>query len=189
MTNKRPYLSAIIFFAILAAAVCLWQLFAVPVFQEKERLVRAENAAMAKDIAEIESMNGSLDILEGYMAAASNNISGIYASRAVTANDAAAQIQIICEGIGVTAEKIALGPEIQLFPAGEYAPALYSIESTFLVEGTEETGPAVIHGLENSPSADFEITSFVFTSFPPEGSEAEYRSEWIFSATLYFFKL
>ena len=187
MTTKKPYILILISFVILVVAVFCWQFFAAPGFQEKVRLVRSENAALVKDIAEIEAMDSNLNTLDKYISDVENYMSNKYASRAVTAQEAPVLIERICGDLGFKADKIALGSETLLFPAGNIAPALYSADITFLVEGTEETGTYVVNGLESYSSADFEVTSFVYRSFPPEKSEMEYRSEWIFSVTFYYY--
>jgi protein-tyrosine phosphatase len=63
MTDRHPYIKAIIIIACLMAAVLLWQQIAVPGFTEKERRIRNENVAFIKYISEIEAMNGSTGYL------------------------------------------------------------------------------------------------------------------------------
>jgi len=188
MTNKRPFTSTIIVFIVLAAAVCVWLLFAAPVFQEKEKQVRTENAALTKDIAEIESMNGNLEELEGKFSEIERNIEEKLSSRADTAQKAAALIENICAGLGLYPMKIAVGQETLLHPAGALMPALYSVDITFLIESLEEAGADVIRGLESSRTADFEVTGFVYRGFPPEDDEGGYSGEWIIMATLYYYE-
>jgi len=200
MTGRRPFTSTIIVFVIIAAAVCIWLLFIAPVFQEKEKQVRSENAALAKDIAEIEAMNGNLEDLENKFSETKINMANKYASRADTAGDAAARIESICAGLGYKTSKIAVGQPQLLFPAGSFVPALYSVDITFLIEDNEEAGAAVIRGLEKCKTADFEVTGFIYRSTPPkvseadedieviEVNEAEYHNEWIFSVTLYYYE-
>jgi len=188
MSFKRPFTSTIIVFIVLAAAVCVWLIFIAPVFQEKEKQVRSENAALAKDIAEIEAMNGNIETLEAKFTETEDSIAKKYASRTDTARDAAVRIESICAGLGYRPSTIALGQETLLSPAKEFTPALYSVDITFLVESTEEAGAPIISGLENCLSADFEVTGFVYRATFPEGSEAAYHGEWIFSATLFYYE-
>jgi len=204
--------SAIIVFIAVAAFVCVWLLFVAPVFQEKEKLVRSENAALVKDIAEIEAMNGNLEELELKFSEAETSMADKYASRTATADDAEGLIERVCGGLGLTTSKIAVGQEQLLSPAGSYTPALYSVDITFLIEDDEEAGAAVIRGLENYKSADFEVTGFIYRAThpedetvsedeavpedaapperatPTEDNEADYHSEWIFSVTLYYYE-
>jgi len=199
MTSKRPFTSAIIVFAALALFVCVWLLFIAPVFQEKEKMVRSENAALAKDIAEIEAMDGNLGELERKFAETGISMENKYASRTDTVREAASRIEGICAGLGYRTSKIAVGQEQLLYPAGSYAPALYSVDITFLIEDSEDAGAAVIRGLENCKTADFEVTGFVYRSTPvkendeDEDSEAAedieivYHNEWIFAVTLYYY--
>ena len=188
MTGKRPFTSAIIVFIVVAAFVCVWLLFAAPVFQEKEKQVRSENAALAKDISEIEAMNGNLEELETKFSETGTAIADKYASRADTAQDAAGRIESICAGLGYRTSKIAVGQPQLLSPAGSFSPALYSADITFLIEDTEEAGAAVIRGLENCGTADFEVTGFVYRATYPEDEETAFHGEWIFSVTLYFYE-
>jgi len=175
-------------FAVIAVFVCVWLLFVAPIFQEKENLARSENAALAKDIAEIESMNGNTTELENRMAEIEDYLSSKYASRADTADDAAARIEGICAGLGYRASKISVAQETMLYPAGVHTPALYSVDITFLIAGTEEVGASIIRGIEKTTTADFEITSFVYRATFPEDAEAAYYGEWIFTVTLYYYE-
>ena len=193
MSGKRPLTSSLIFFVVLVAALCIWLFLIAPVFQEKERLVRSENAALIKDLAEIDEMNGNTEELDTKIADTEGNIKQKYTSRAETADKAAARIESICAGLGYHPVKIALGQKTLLHSAGAFAPALYSVDITFLIESTEEAGTPVIRGLESYVSADFEVTGFVYRTAPPEDSEEEdeeaaYSGEWIFTATLYFYE-
>jgi len=188
MTDKRSFTSIVVFFVVIAVFVFVWLFFVAPMFQEKEKLVRSENAALVKDIAEIESMGGSLETLETIISDTKESIADRLYARAETAGDAVARIESICAELGYSPSKIALSPVTKLSPAGMYTPALYSVDVNFLIESTAEAGPAVIRGIEKHPSADFEITGFVYRSFLPEGMEAAYTGEWIFTATLYYYE-
>jgi len=195
MSKKRPLTTMMIIVVALAVVVCVWLVFFAPVFQEKERLVRSENAALAKDIAEIEAMNGNMEELENMIAVTEEYLASKYASRADTARDAAARIESICAELGYKPTKIALSQENMLHPAGTLAPALYSVDITFLIEDDEEVGAAVIRGLERYPTADFEVTGFVYRATPPEAAgdededeETTFKGEWIITATLYYYE-
>jgi len=188
MIKKRPFASTLIVFVALAAVVCVWLFFVAPTFQEKERQVRSENAALAKDLAEIDAMNGNPEMLESRILETEDFMAKKFASRKDTAEDAVSRIEKICAELGFRPSKIALGQKQMLHPAGVFTPALYSADVTFLVESTEEAGPAVVRALENSKTADFEVTGFVYRSSPPEGKQAAYEGEWIFAATLYYYE-
>ena len=188
MRIKNPLTATVLVFVVLGAVVCVWLLFAAPVFQEKEKSVRSENAALAKDIAEIETMNGNMEELEKRIAETAGALGDKYTARADTAADAAARIEGICASLGFRTAKIALSQEVMLHPSGALTPALYSADITFLVEAGEEAGPAVVRGLENYPTADFEVTGFVYRTTPPEDEEGDYTGEWIISATLYYYE-
>ena len=210
MLRKRPLTSSLIFFVVVGAALCVWLLLAAPIFQEKERLVRSENAALAKDIAEIETMDGNTEELDKMIADTERAIQQKYSSRAETPDDAAARIEAICSGLGYYPSKIGLGPPVLLHPAGAIAPALYSIDITFQIESTEEAGAPVIRALESSASSDFVLTGFVYRAPPPppvadpeneeaadngteagaaDDNEAEPQpGEWIFTVTLFFYE-
>jgi len=203
MLSKRPLTASLVFIIALAAALCVWLVFVAPIFQEKERLVRSENAALKKDVTEIEAMDGSVEELDGMIAATDGSIRQKYDSRAVTADGAAKVIEEICSGLGHSPLKISLGQRTLLFPAGAYAPALYSVDVTFLIESDEEAGAAIIRGLENRVSADFEVKAFVYRAQLPEpiGEEEEgegedeaaympapLSGEWIFTVTLYYYE-
>jgi len=188
MSDKRSFTVSVIIFVALAAFVVVWLFLVAPTYQEKEKLVRSENAALVKDIAEIESMGGSLETLESVISDTEDSIANKFYARAETDADAAARIEKVCAELGYATSKIVLGQKQQLSPAGIYTPALYSVDVSFLIESTAEAGPAVIRGLEKLSSADFEITGFVYRSFPPEGMEAAYSGEWIITATLYYYE-
>ena len=173
MIRKRPLTSSLFFFVAVAAALCVWLLFIAPVFQEKERVVRSENAALVKDIAEIETMDGSTDALDLMIAETDGNIRQRFESRAETADAAAAKIESLCKAIGITPTKIGLGPINLLHPAGAIAPALYSVDITFRIDSTKDAGPPIIRALESSASADFEVRGFVFRSPLPAPGETE----------------
>jgi len=179
--------STIIVFIVIGVTVCVWLLYAAPAFQEKERQVRSENAALVKDIADIEAMNGDMTELEGWITDTEKAIDTKYASRAVTARDAAALIEAICAEAGYRASSIAVAQETLLHPAGTLTPALYSVDITFLIEDKGEAGAAIIRGLERSAAADFEVKSFVYRVTPPEDDEAAYYGEWIFTVTLNYY--
>jgi len=193
MSGKRPLTYSLIFFAALVIALCVWLVFFAPIFQEKERLVRSENAALIKDLAEIEEMDGSTEALDKKLSDTEGSIKQKYTSRAETADGAAARIESICVGLGYHPAKIAPGQKTLLHPGGAFAPALYSVDVSFLIESTEEAGAHIIRGLESCASADFEVTGFVYRALLPEESEeedeeAEPSGEWIFTATLYFYE-
>lgn len=194
MTDRRPYIAAIIFIIALAAAVFLWQIIAVPVFAERERLIRSENAAFEKDIAEIRDMDGSAAELEKRMDDARNRIAENYSGRSETAQTASAQIALICAEAGIDPVGIDIGKGQMLSPAGAFVPALYFAEVAILFEGMDDAGAAVIRGLENSRTADFEVTAFVYRNIPPdeegEGEESieESRGEWLISALIYYYE-
>jgi len=204
MTNKRSLKSTMIFFLVVAAFLCVWLLFIAPRFQEQERLVRSENAALVMDLAEIESMDGSTDELDRKIAGTEGSIRQKFTSRADNADAAAGRIEEICRGLGYFPSRIALGPQALLHPAGVLTPAFYSVDITFQIDSDAAAGAAVIRGLENSPSADFEVVSFVYRAFKPEsaGEDADEDEggdeeavedvanygEWIFTVTLYFYE-
>jgi len=206
MTSKRPLKSTMIFFLVVAAVLCVWLLLIAPRFQEQERLVRSENAALVMDLAEIESMDGNTDELDRKIAETEGSIRQKFTSRADTADAAAARIEEICRGLGYFPSRIALGPQTLLHPAGVLTPAFYSVDITFQIDSDPAAGAAVIRGLENSPSTDFEIVGFVYRAFQPEGAgededageEADADEEagedvmgygeWIFTVTLYFYE-
>ena len=173
---------------VIAVAVCVWLLFVAPIFQEKEKQVRSENAALVKDISEIETMNGNMEELEKRVAETEGALEKKYVSRTVTALDAAAKIESICKELGYRTSKIALSQELMLHPAGAFTPALYSVDITFLIEEKEGAGAAVIRGLENYPTADFEVTGFVYRATFPEDEDADHTGEWIITATLYYYE-
>jgi len=188
MSRKSPLTSSLIFFFIIAAFLFIWLLSAAPTFQEKERVVRSENAALAKDITEIKSMGGSTEALEKMMADTEGIIQQKYDSRADSLANVTARIESICAELGYTPSKLVFGQKTLLYPAGAFAPALYSVDITFLIESTEEAGAAVIRGFEQCTSSDFEIISFVYRAIPQEDNEAEYYGEWIFTAMLYYYE-
>ena len=200
MMKKRPYTYSITFFVIVAAAVCVWLLFAAPVFQDKEKQARSENAALVKDIVEIEAMDGSAEALDKLIADTKSSIKQQYTAREDTAEAAYALIESICAGLGHSASKTAVGQRALLHPAGAFVPALYAVDITFLVESAEQSGASIIRALENHKSADFEVTSFVYRVIRPEkdpeedpedeeaDEEAVYSGEWIFSVTLYYYE-
>ena len=197
MTERRPYVAAIIFIIALAAAVFLWQLIAVPVFAERERLIRSENAAFEKDIAEIGDMGGNAAELEKRMDDARNRIAEKYSGRAETTQTVSDRIRLICAEAGIDPVGIDIGKEQLLSPAGTFVPALYFAEVAILFEGMDDAGAAVIRGLENSRTADFEVTAFVYRNIPAyeeeeeeeeEESTEESRGEWLISAKFYYYE-
>jgi len=196
LTDKRPYISAIIFILSLGAAVFFWQLLAVPGFSEKERMVRSENAVFEKDILEIEAMEGSTAELENKIYDAESRISEKYSSRSRTAEDIAGHITDLCEKAGIKNVKIDIGKSQVLSPAGIHVPALNTADVTILFEGMDGKGSAVIRNLENSRTADFEITAFVYRYIPAVNTDDEDeessdpgrgRGEWLVTAKLYYY--
>jgi len=200
MTNKRSLKSTMIFFLVVAAFLCVWLLLIAPRFQEQERLVRSENAALVMDLAEIESMDGSTAELDRRIAETEGGIRQKFTSRADTADAASARIEEICRGLGYFPSRIALGPQALLHPAGVLTPAFYSVDITFQIDSSAAAGADVIRGLENSPSADFEVVGFVYRAFQPEiadedeeededaDEDIENYGEWIFTVILYFYE-
>jgi len=196
MTGKNSVLYTVIIFVVIAVVVCVWLIAIAPVFQEKEKEVRSENAALVKDIAEIDAMNGNTQDLENRIAETEAFLTKKYSSRTDTASDAAGRIENIVAGLGLRTSKVAVAQEVMLHPAGTITPALYSVDITFLIESTEEAGAPVIRAIENYALGDFDITSFVFRQYMPiaededeesEDTRAAAVGEWIFTATLYFY--
>jgi len=192
MSAKRPFVSLLILLIAIIVFLCVWLVFAAPFFQEKERLARSENAALKKDIAEIELMDGSTEALDEMISDIEGNIKHKYASRAVTADDAALRIEAVLRELGYYPSNITLGQKTQLQPAGALASALYSVGINFLVEDRVEAGAGVIRALENYPAADFEVTGFVYRQTVPPSDDEEggtpYKGEWIITATLYYYE-
>jgi len=198
MTGKSPLTNTIIAFVVIAVVVCVWLLAIAPVFQEKEKQARSENAALVKDITEIEAMNGNTEDLENRISETEAFLTKKYSSRTDTASVAAERIENIVAGLGFRTSRVAVAKEVMLHPAGTLTPALYSVDITFLIESTEEAGAPVIRAIENYALGDFEITSFVFRRHMPEADdededgnenvEAASFGEWIFTATLYFYE-
>ena len=198
---RRANMIAAVFMAAVAAGVLLWLVFAAPGYTEREREVRNENAAMEKDIAEIEAMNGSTGAIEKKIKDAEDRIRERYAGRSVTAETAADVINEISRNAGVESVGIDVGKEKELSPPGVFAPALYAAEVTILFEGTEKLGAGVIQGLENSPTADFEVTAFIYSTVQPEEDEEDTKQdakqqpenmpqtgEWVITAKIYYYR-
>jgi hypothetical protein len=197
VNEKRPYIAAIILIASLAAAVFLWQILAVPGFTERERILRGENAVYEKDAAEIEAMKGNSEELEKKLRDAENRINEKYSGRSETTATIAGHIIALCGAAGVEDVKIDVGKSQILSPAGKFVPALNTAEITILFEGMDNKGSVVIRNLENSRTADIEITAFIYRYIPPvpaeeEGEEsgdmAPGRGEWLVAAKIYYYE-
>ena len=201
MTEKRPYIAAIIFIICLAAGVFLWQLLAVPGFAERERMIRSENAVFEKDILEIAAMEGSTAELEKKIHDAENRLNERYSSRSEKAADITRHITDLCEKAGIKDVRIDIGKSQVLSPAGKYVPALNTADVTILFEGMDGKGSDIIRNLENSRTADFEITAFIYrymqaTALEDEAAEdgdeaagnpGPGRGEWLVTAKLYYY--
>jgi len=209
MAEKRPYIAAIILIACLAAAVYLWQITAVPGYTERERMIRSENIEFEKDIAEIEAMERNTSELEKKIHDIESSIAEKYSGRAQTTETITDHIKLLCKEAGVDDVRIDIGKSRNLSPAGRYAPALNTAEVTILFEGMDDIGSGVIKNLENSGTADIEITAFVYRHIPPSAPEKEDeddeedndengenerapaepgRGEWLVTAQIYYYK-
>ena len=195
-SGRRPYIFATVFLAAVGVAALLWMVYAAPGYTERERETRNENAAMEKDIAEIEAMAGTTEEIDKRIRDAENRIGEKYQGRSVTDKDAASLVGEVCSNVGVDETGIDIGKARMLSPAGTYAAALYAADVTVMFEGTEKKGAAVIRGLENSRIADFEITAFIFRAIPPEEDYDEKPStvvppeigEWVITAVMYYYE-
>ena len=211
MTNKSPYFFAIIFFVALAAGVAVWVFNATPGYSEKERYVRAETAALERDIIEIDTMDGGVPELEKKIENVSDRIADRYTGRAGKAQSAEERVGEICEKAGLNDAGIDIGEAKQISSAGDYAPALYTAEVTIRFTGDDREGAEVVRGLENTKAADFEVTGFVCRisqqdreeageeteAETGEGTEAEVElivvqgapaGEWLITALIYYYE-
>ena len=209
ISNKTIYIIASVFLAAIALGVSVWMANMAPAYTEREREVRNENAALEKDITEIEAMGGTTEGIDERIREAEDRIDEKYSSRSVTDKDVYPLIYEIYAKAGVEDLGIMVGEGELLCPSSRYAPALYSVEVTLLFEGTKKKGTDVIRALENSLTADFAVTSFIYSDSPfsseeegdedKEGQEANEGNEeagkeesqpisgWVIVATLYYY--
>ena len=193
---------AIIFSAAIGVVTLLWMINTVPGYTEQERAVRGENAAMEKDIADIEAMEGATEAIEEKTGDVKDRINEKYSGRSTTNEAVAPLIKEICEKAGVDKVGIDIGSERILSPAGIFAPPLCMAQVNILFDGTEKNGSDVLAGLESSSAADFEVTAFVYSAIIfEEGEEDNEESEedqqeagaqatgqWIITATIYYYE-
>jgi hypothetical protein len=211
MTSRQTFFQALIFILVLTSAVFLWQAIAVPRFSEKEREIRNENAALVKDINEIEAMNGSAAELEDRISVVEKGISQKYSGRSETVKTVSDIITRVQNETRLDHMQTKVGEGRMISPPGVFIPALYTAEITILFEGTEAVGPAFIRGLEKSMTADFEITAFVYRAPMDEpdfeegtdeeakeaeteeneeelaASEVKTSGEWLITALIYYY--
>ena len=177
MTNKSLYFFAIIFFVALAAGVAVWLFNATPGYSERERYVRAETAALERDITEIETMDGGVPELEKKLENVKIKITNRYSGRSDRAQGAEERVNEICEKAGLKDAEINMGRSKQISPAGDYTPALFTSEVTILFTGDDRKGFEIVRGLENISTADFEVMGFVCRLTQPDRAETGEETE------------